>query len=228
MTATLERSWVARNPVVLGLATLVVLTEVGLVASYAIVGANSITDWTIVLVPWVWINLGVWVLIRVRAPDASGRRRRVAGAVAVGYFGLLAVLGGLVGVGVASQPSSLRVALTSVPPGWAPTLLANTAVVRLSIVPFQFVGYLALAYLVYVTLLDAAGSAIGGILGLLSCVSCTWPLVASALTGILGSGAALSAAASSQSYAISTVVFVVTVGLLYWRPGFTSGTAGGA
>jgi len=46
-------------------------------------------------------------------------------------------------------------------------------------------------------------------------------VIAPVLTGLVGGGAALSAAASGQSYAMSTVVFVVTVALLYWRPGVT-------
>ena len=84
-------------------------------------------------------------------------------------------------------------------------------------------GYLALAWLVYATVIDAAGSAVTGVLGLLSCVSCSWPILASLLTGI-GGGGALAAAAQSQSYELSTVVFVVTVALLYWRP-FGTGKA---
>jgi len=86
------------------------------------------------------------------------------------------------------------------------------------VIPYKLIGYLALTYLVYVTLLDAAGSAVGGVLGLLSCVSCTWPVLATIVTGVAGSGTALAGAVYAQSYDLSTVVFVVTVGLLYWRP----------
>jgi cytochrome c biogenesis protein CcdA len=57
-----------------------------------------------------------------------------------------------------------------------------------------------------------------GILGLLSCVSCSWPILATLVTGVAGSGTAIAGAAYAQSYGLSTVVFVVTVGLLYWRP----------
>jgi len=54
-------------------------------------------------------------------------------------------------------------------------------------------------------------------LGLLSCVSCTWPVLASLVGGVAG-GTGLAAAVTTQSYGLSTVVFCVTVGLLYWRP----------
>jgi hypothetical protein len=222
MTATVDRAWLARHHRAVVLAAVVVVAELGLVASYVAVGASRVTDWAIVVLPWVWINVGVWAIVRTRPPAGSPRRRRLAAVVAIGYFGVLAFVGGLAGPGVASQPASFRVALTSIPPGWAPTVLANTAFVRLSVVPYQLVGYLALAYLVYATTLDAAGSAITGLVGLLSCVSCTWPVVASVLTGVVGGGAALSLAASSQSYLVSTGVFLVTVALLYWRPGFSS------
>jgi hypothetical protein len=86
--------------------------------------------------------------------------------------------------------------------------------------PYKVVGYLALAYLVYDTVLDTAGSAVSGVLGLVSCVSCTWPVVATLAAGIAGSGTAVAAAASEWSYTIGTLAFVVTVVLLRWRPSF--------
>lgn len=225
MTPTLNGEWAARNPLILLLAVLVVVAELALVASYVVVGGNTITDWTIVVIPWVWINVAVWAMVRTSPPAAPRQRRWLSGLFAVGYFGLLGFVAGLFGPGVAEQPTSLRWAVTSIPPGWAPTLLANTPLVRLSVVPYQFVGYVALAYLVYATLLDAAGSVVSGVLGLLSCVSCTWPVLASVLTGLVGGGAALTAAASGPTYAVSTVVFVLTVALLYWRPGFSRSPA---
>ncbi len=84
--------------------------------------------------------------------------------------------------------------------------------------PARVVGYLALGYLVYATVIDAAGAAVSGIVGLFSCVSCSWPILASLLSGVAGGGSALVAATFDFSYDISTVVFLVTVALLYWRP----------
>jgi hypothetical protein len=71
---------------------------------------------------------------------------------------------------------------------------------------------------VYATVLDAAGSAVTGVLGLLSCVSCSWPVLTSIATGLVGGSSGVAAAVSNGSYGLSTLVFVVTVGLLYWRP----------
>ena len=63
------------------------------------------------------------------------------------------------------------------------------------------------------TFLDAAGSAVAGLIGLLSCFSCTWPIVAAIAVSVLG------ATALNMSYDPSTAVFVLTAGLPYWRPG---------
>jgi hypothetical protein len=38
------------------------------------------------------------------------------------------------------------------------------------------------------------------------------------VTGLAGGGSALAVAATGGGYLLSTAVFVLTVGLLYWRP----------
>lgn len=89
---------------------------------------------------------------------------------------------------------------------------------QFALLPFKLVGYLALAYLVYVTVLDATGGVLGGVLGLFSCVSCTLPVIAGVLSGFVGGAGAVATAAYAQSYALSTAVFVLTIALLVWRP----------
>ncbi|WP_273834984.1 hypothetical protein [Halococcus sp. PRR34] len=166
--------------------------------------------------PFIWINVGLWALVRTDAPAASRRRRYAAGALAVGYFAVLAYAGGLVGSGLGEMATGLRIA--PLPPGQGPALIYGGEAIRLVLFPYRIVGYVALAVLVYATVLDVAGSAIGGVLGLFSCVSCTWPVIASFVGGVAGSSSAAANAALSGSYGLSTVIFVVTVGLLYWRP----------
>ncbi|WP_458185510.1 DUF7546 family protein [Haladaptatus sp. NG-WS-4] len=171
------------------------------------------------LYPFVWINVAVFAVWGTNPVARSDRDRVLGIAVAVGYFLVLGYVGGLFGPAhsMAGMTSgSLRIAW--LPPGWGPALLYNGDLVRLSVLPFKLVGYLSLAYLVYATVLDAAGSTVAGILGLFSCVSCTFPVVASIVTGIAGAGTGLATTVASGSYDISTVVFVVTVALLYWRP----------
>lgn len=165
----------------------------------------------------LWIAVAVAAIWKTKpAPtDASTRRRALA--VAVGYAVALALAGGIVVSTMPTSPDwSARVATLA--PGWGPAPVFTTPLFAVVLMPARVVGYLALAYLVYATVIDAAGSAVSGVLGLLSCVSCSWPILASLLTGLFGSSSALVAATFDFSYDVSTLVFVVTVALLYWRP----------
>lgn len=166
--------------------------------------------------PFVWINVGLWALWRTRPRAADRRRKLLVGGLAVAYFAVLAYAGGLVGPGMGSMATGFR--LAPLPPGLGPALVYSGASVQFALLPYKVVGYVALAYLVYATALDVSGSAVSGILGLFSCVSCTWPVIASVVSGVAGSSSAVAGAALTSSYGLSTVVFVVTVGLLYWRP----------
>ena len=167
--------------------------------------------------PFVWINVGLWAVVRTWPVDAavSPRNRRLVALLAVAYLGVLAYAGGL--VGPAHGGESFRIAYENIPPGWSPTVLYTGFGVSLTLIPYKMVGYLALAYLVYATVLDATGSAVSGVLGLLSCVSCSWPVLATVVSGVAG-GTAFASAVYWWSYDLSTAVFLVTVGLLYWRP----------
>jgi hypothetical protein len=219
LTDLLTRVRPNREELLIGL--LVVNSELLLLGVYWLVSPNELTGPLAVrywVYPFVWINVGLWAILKTTPASANGRDRWLAGVVAVGYFAVLAYVGGLVGPAVNTAERSLSLTLLGLPPGWAPTLLYNGDYLAMSLFPFKIVGYAALSYLVYATVLDATGSAVTGLLGLLSCVSCTWPVLASLATGILGSGSAIAGAVYSQSYGLSTVVFVVTVGLLYWRP----------
>jgi hypothetical protein len=169
----------------------------------------------VILVPLVWLNLSLWVFVRVRPPATKGSRWLAVG-VAGGYFALLAVLGGLVVLGDGNPAAGLRVTVSGVP-GWVPLVVADAGPAALVVVPFKFVGYFALTYLVYVTVLDASGALLGSAVGLFSCVSCSFPLVAGVLSSLTGGGAT-AAAVYSGSYPLSTAVFAVTVALLAWRP----------
>lgn len=214
----LERFRPARATVLWGV--LVLNTELLLTVAYLSRPDVSATAVRYYVYPFVWINLGLWAIVRtypvVRAGDATDRTRRrlVAGAIAVGYFAVLAYAGGL--VHLSAVPTGFRIA--TLPPGYGPAVLYDAAGIQFVLLPFKLVGYLALAYLVYATAVDAAGSAVGGVLGLLSCVSCTWPVLATLAGGVLGGSAGVANAVIGEAYGLSTVVFVLTVGLLYWRP----------
>jgi hypothetical protein len=171
------------------------------------------------LYPFVWINLGLWAVLRTDVPDAAGPQRQAALLVAGGYLLVVAWFGGLL-VPAGGADYGLQVSLADQPPGWGPTLTADFGLVAAYLVPYRLVGYVALSYLVYATVLDVvdAGVAVGGLLGVASCVSCSWPVLAVVVTGVAGAGA--SGVVISNAYAISTAVFAVTVVLLTFRPGF--------
>jgi len=176
--------------------------------------------------PFVWMDAAVLAVWRTTPPEATGGRRGLALAVAVVYGVVLAYAGGLVGPGLVfgslDVAPSFRLALRP-PPGYSPALVYLGPYVQLSVTPYKLVGYTALAYLLYVTLLDLrlgvgdGGSLVAGLLGLCTCVACTWPLVAAVLTGTLGVAGSAVTAFTPELW-VSTVVYVVTVGLLYWRP----------
>lgn len=202
-------------PDTLAIAGAVFLAEVLLATAWVAIARPGVTrPLMVVLVPFVWLNLSLWVFLRVR-PATSAPRRWPALLVAGAYFALLAALGGVVVLG-GGTASGVDVTWRLFP-GWAPFVVYDGAAVNLVLVPFKVVGYLALTYLVYVTAVDAAGALVGGVVGLFSCVSCTFPLIAGIVTTVTGGGAA-AAAIYGNAYLLSTPVFAVTVALLAWRP----------
>jgi len=176
-----------------------------------------VTEPRYVLYGLVWVNVGALAIRRASPPDAPFRARRRAVAVAAGYFALLAAVGGVVSPGSPEWEVGYRLAM--LPPGWGPAFVFASPQLHVVAMPAYVVGYAALAYLVYVTVLDAAGSAVAGVLGLFSCVSCTWPVLAAVASSLVGGGTLLASSAMDLSYDLSTAVFLVTVALLYWRPG---------
>lgn len=176
--------------------------------------------------PFIWINLSIWVLWRTPLPDAPKRTKRIGMLVSGAYFLVLAYFGGFLreGHGFHSHgdiPTEELVTGTSiwlqVPPGYGPMFTYSGEFVLSSISPYLLFGFVALTYLMYVTILDASGEASVGLVGLFSCVGCSFPLITALVTG----GATTTAVGAfiySQTYVLSTVVFVLTVLFLYWRP----------
>jgi hypothetical protein len=197
--------------------------EVMALTGYWLFSGVTVTDPRYALYGLIWVNVALWVFYRTDRPTASKSTTRRALAVAVGYFALLAYTGGVVGPGIAADHAS-GVSLIWLPPGWGPALAYQSDLIRFVLMPARVLGYLALALLVYVTVVDAAASAVSGVLGLLSCVSCTWPVLASIATVVFGGGSFVAAATQSYAYGLSTLVFLVTVALLSWRPGVSSGS----
>ena len=209
-----ERFRPKRSTLVYG--ALLVNTEVLLVALYLLLTDVRVTSWSAIVYPFVWINVGLWALVRTDPRPRSTREARIAGAVAAGYLLVLFVVGGLLSTSHPEVEGSL-LSVSLVTPGTGPVIAIDTGILQFAAIPFLVVGYTALAYLVYATLLDASGNAVTGVFGLLSCVSCVWPVLAPLLAAVFGSGAVATAVAF-QSRELGTVIFLATVALLYWRP----------
>jgi hypothetical protein len=216
--------WPSRETVLYG--ALVVNAEFFLLATYLLATDTTGRSVWFYVYPFVWINLSLWAIVRTDLVLTSQRDRRVAAFLAGGYALLLAYFGGVVGPGTASfgfevggeaYAAGFRLAV-DLPPGYGPALLYDGLYVRVSLLPYKLVGYGALIYLVYATALEAVSVSVSGLVGLLSCVSCSWPILTSLVTGVAGGSSAVAAAAFANSYGLSTLVFVVTVALLYWRP----------
>ncbi|MXR41970.1 hypothetical protein GRX01_11565 [Halobaculum sp. WSA2] len=201
-------------------AALVVNVELAAVLAYFSLTTASLTSPLFTLYGLIWVNLALVVFARYRPPTADARTRRRALAVAVGYALLLAVFGGVVGVAPPRTTPGVEIAL--LPPGWGPALVVNAGVAAAILMPAKVLGYAALAYLLYGAVVDAAGAGVAGALGLFSCLSCSLPILAGAVASLLGGGAVVAAAVTGIGYGPSTLVFVVTVALLWWRPGLDS------
>ena len=200
------------------------------VGAYLSTAPERVESLRYLLYPLVWITVGAAAVLWTDPSRASRRARLVAGAVAVAYFVVLASLAGLVSVDLAAllggshghaaahHPTGWQFSLAA--PGWGPRVGYAGEVVSATFVPYRVAGYLALAYLVYAAVLDAAKSALSGALGLVSCVGCTVPLVGGLAAGTAG-GTGVVSALRALSVDISTLVFVVAVALLALGPSLT-------
>lgn len=205
--------WLSPTNLLVG--ALVVNAELALVLLYLNLAAVTVTNPLVYVYPWAWINtslLAAWVVSPSRV---SNRHQYAALGLGVAYFAVMAYFGGIVGPG---GGRSLGVSLHWLPPGYGPAFVYTGDLVRVIAQPYKLVGYAALAYLVYVTATDTSASMLSGVVGLFSCVSCTWPLLATVFTGLFGSASAAATVALSQPLGLSTVVFVASVALLAWRP----------
>lgn len=209
----------APSPRRLGLVALLVNVElVAAVAYYGFLGSFPSTP-RYAIYGLIWVNVGAYVLYDASIPsEPDFRTRRRALAIAAAYFGLLVVLAGIVDGGVPADATDAR--FVWLPPGWGPAAVYASESITLVLMPAYLIGFLALTKLVYATVLDASRSVVAGVLGLFSCVSCTLPIVAMIASAAFGGTGILAATAFDASYGLSTAVFLLTVGLLYWQPGF--------
>ncbi|QFU84333.1 DUF7546 family protein [Natronorubrum aibiense] len=172
------------------------------------------------LLPFIWSTASVWVVWHTRPDSPRPRVRILAAAVAAAYLLVLFYLSGLL---QSSSPSigqligSNAIGVTwGRSLGWSPVLVYVGDWVALTLVPYQTLGLVALAYLVYDALLEVARSAIGGVIGFAACPACVGPMFAPLLAGGASSSSVV-LVAGRWGYEIATVLFLVSISILYHR-----------
>lgn len=200
----------------------VVAVECLLVLAYLSTTPAEATKPRYTLYPFVWINTGLWAVLRTVPPVATLRQRIGAGLLAALYLFVLMWLSGLVGfVPVVPAEDLLGLSIGMGTPGWERIRLV-TPLFYLTFVPFRVIGYLSLAYLVYTTAITATRAVVTGAIGFLSCLSCSVTVLISLASGAFGGTIAFMDPFLAYSLDISTAVFVVAVAALYVQPGFES------
>ncbi|MFB6255003.1 MAG: ABC transporter ATP-binding protein [Halobacteriaceae archaeon] len=197
-------------------AGIIINTEIILILVYLLVVDVTPTAIRFYAYPFIWINVSLWALTRVSVPDISQFRGIIAGGIAIIYFFILGAVGGLYSLG--GNGLGLRIVLFDIPPGWGPALLYSGTWITVSLLPFKLIGYATLAFLVFVTIGNTPRSALSGVIGFFSCISCTWPVVAMVITSLFGSASIIASVAMDQTYALSTSIFVIAILLLTWQP----------
>lgn len=193
----------------------VVFVEVALVALYLRFTPAEVDAVRYVVYPFVWIDVALWAVLRSRPVPARTVARVGAAGVAVAYLGVLLWLPGNLAVDpVDALGTGLewRMAI----PGWGPVVGYEGDLLRLRLVPFETVGYLGLAYLVYLNLLLVTRASFAAIAAIGTCVGCTVPVLVPLLGLLGGTGTSLASTAYAWSYDVGTVLFVAVVGVLWW------------
>ncbi|MEZ3116184.1 hypothetical protein RYH80_09685 [Halobaculum sp. MBLA0147] len=199
--------------------TLVVNAELAAVVAYFAFTDATLSSPLFTLYGLLWVDAALLVFARYDLPEATGSRA-VPTLVAAGYGLLLFVFGGVVGPSTPVTPLGWDVSL--LPPGWGPAVVYGGQRVAAVVMPAKVLGYGALVYLLYGSLLEASRAGLAGLLGLFSCVSCSFPILAGAVAATVGGGGVVAALVTGVGYGPSTAVFLVSLALLWWRPGFAT------
>ncbi len=185
----------------------VLVVHVGAILAYAQMTGTVIAPER-AMVPLVWVAFAVWLVVHLHHRARRTGSNAMALAVGVGYFLLLAAIGGSIGLG--TESSGLTIELAT--PGWGPIVLYGAAFVQVAVVPFELVGYLALSYGVYRAVAATSRGALAGLFGLFACIGCTLPLIAAVVSVFTGATVAIQP--GSATYELATAVFVLTVVVL--------------
>lgn len=192
----------------------VVAAELAVVMLYLQVAGTQVTQVRYLLYPLIWINVGVWAVMTAKPIPASRGLTALAATIAGVYLVTLLAIPGKVGLaGAGAAVDGIRIAWLV--PGWGPLVAMDGPLIRAYLVPFEVIGYGAIAYLLYANLLTVSRSSFAGVFGVVTCVGCTVPLLVPVLGLLGGTGASLASTATAWSYDIGTAIFLGVILLLY-------------
>lgn len=182
------------------------------ILAFLIISQTEVYAIRYTLYPVLWIGASLWVMLRRPPRSASQQRRYVSAVIALMYFLLLAIIGGL----IQRSQTTIDPAIVWLSPGWGPAFFASIGGIQLAIIPFELIGYIALALLVYTILLSKITGAFAGLLGVITCVGCVWPVGVAIVAIVGGIASPLGTTVPGFAYDASTGLFLVTVAMLYW------------
>lgn len=195
--------------------TALLFTQASIVGIYLLVSGDRVTNIRyLILYPFLWINLSIWVFLYIRPNWRGLRPGALAGAIAIVYFGVLVIIPSLLDP-PAVDTTGFNLRIRWLIPGWGPFIGADMGPISVGVTAFQAVGYAALAYLVSLNLMGLRRGSFAGLLGVVTCVGCTVPVIVPILGGLGGLGSALAAATTGWYLDLGTLVFILAVGLLY-------------
>ncbi|MFT4946173.1 MAG: hypothetical protein ACI8TL_000406 [Natronomonas sp.] len=192
----------------MGLALAGLAANIALIIAYLAATGTVVRSLSDTLYPVVWIVLGVYLVASLVRRGPRVISSPLAVTAALGYGLLLAAIGTPVGLGSEAN----TVAVTWATPGWGPIIMYSVGPVGGTLLPFEVVGYAALAYAVGSAVAAGSRGVLAGTVGLFTCVGCVLPVVG-ALVGLFG-GTATALQPAATSYGLATGLFAVTVVLL--------------
>lgn len=192
----------------MGLALAGLVGNVVLIIAYLAATDTVVQSLSDTLYPVVWLVCSIYLVAVLARRGPTLFDAPLAVAVAVGYLVVLAAIGTPIGL----SSGSATVMTVWATPGWGPIVMYSIGPIGGTLVPFEVIGYVALAYAVGCAVAASSRGVLAGTLGLFTCIGCVLPVIG-ALAGLFGGTAAVLQPAAT-SYGLATGLFATTVLLL--------------
>lgn len=191
-----------------------------LAGTYVLARAIRITNPLILLYPFLWIDVNLLAVLTTIPHPETTRQRLIGIGIAGGNFPRVGILRRPLRGGKQDGSIPRRLGTST---GYSPIVSYEVSLLRLSLQFYKVVGYVGLAYLVDITVVDTTRAAVSGVIGLFACVSCSWPILGTVATGFFGNGSAVAAVApgsrtDSVCWCFSRLLTCYTIGCVCERP----------